>query len=218
MIHLIPVPLSILLITVYTIARTGYKMNLVRFLQPLMSLLVILIALLSFTGDNVNPGYTWWITSALIVAFITDIFHIDMRKDNILIIGIAGFSIAYLIYPIAITVYNGFHWQDILTAIPLLAIIIITMKFLWKGLGNFRIPAMIYSLICPLMVNRAVSTFFGTVFTPLQAVMLTLGTFMVYLADMEYGFHRFYKPRKFLFGHILYGCGQLLIALSCSYF
>jgi uncharacterized membrane protein YhhN len=218
MIHLIPVPFSLILITIYTIARTRFKMNQVRVLQPLMSLLVISIAMLSFSQDSVNSGYTWLIIAALTVAFISDIFHIDMRKDNVLIIGIIGFSIAYLIYPIAFTLYNGFFIQDILTAVPLLLIFIFTTKKFWKGMGSFRFPALIYSLICPFMVNRAASTFFGTGFTLTQSIMLTTGTLMLYLGDLEYGFHRFHKPRKFLFGHIFYGLGQVLIALSCSYF
>jgi uncharacterized membrane protein YhhN len=218
MYYLIPLPVSLILITLYTIARTKYDMSRTRILQPLMSLNVIIIALLSLAGDNVNTGYTLLITAALIVAFVSDIFHIDMRKDNVLIIGIVGFSIAYSIYPITFTIYNGFHWQDLLTAIPLMFLYGISVKLLWKPLGSLRPFALIYCLVCPIMVHRAASTFFGTAFTPLQAVMITAGTLMLYLGDLEYAYHRFIKPRNFLFGHICYGLGQLLIALSCSLF
>ena len=218
MYYLLPVPISLVLITLYTISRTKYDMSKTRILQPLMSLNVIIIALLSFTVENVNSGYTLLITMALIVSFISDIFHIDMRKDNVLIIGIIGFTIAYSIYPITFTIYNGFHWQDLLTAIPLLALYAYSVKVLWKPLGSLRPFALIYCLVCPIMVHRAASTLFGTAFTPLQAVMITVATLMLYLGDLEYAFHRFIKPRNFLFGHICYGVGQLLIALSCSLF
>lgn len=218
MYHLIPVPVSLVLIVFYTLARTKFDMARTRILQPLMSFTVIIVALLSLTGSDVNRGYTLLITSALVVAFVSDIFHIDMRKDNVLIIGIIGFSIAYSIYPVAFTIYNGFHREDIITAIPLLILYGASLRALWKHLGSLRIPAMIYCLVCPVMVHRAVSTFFGSAFTPVQAVMISAGTLMLYLGDLEYAFHRFIKPRKFLFGHICYGLGQLLVALSCSYF
>ncbi|MBN2051714.1 MAG: lysoplasmalogenase [Spirochaetales bacterium] len=218
MYHLIPVPFSIVLIVLYTIARTRFDMEKTKILQPLMSFLVIIIALLSLTTPNVNRGYTILITAALIVAFVSDIFHIDMRKDNVLIIGIIGFSIAYSIYPVAFTIYNGFHWQDIITAVPLVMLYAFSLKKLWNHLGSLRVPALIYCLICPVMVHRAVSTFFGDAFTTAQAVILSAATLMLYLGDLEYAVHRFLKPRKFLFGHICYGLGQLLVALSCSYF
>jgi uncharacterized membrane protein YhhN len=218
MYHLIPIPLNLLLITLYTIARTRFDMNKTRILQPLMSFFVIPVALLSFTTLGVVPGYTLIITAALVVAFVTDLFHIDMRKDNVLIIGIIGFSLAYSIYPVAFSIYNGFHWQDLVTMIPLLILYLFSIRKLWKHLGNLRIPALIYCLICPVMVHRAFSTFFGSFFSPLQAGMISIGTLLLYLGDLEYAFHRFLKPRNFLFGHICYGFGQLLIALSCSYF
>jgi len=52
------------------------------------------------------------------------------------------------------------------------------------------------------------------VFTFPQALLLSLGTVMLYLGDLEFGIHRFRRPRRFKFGPRLYGGGQLLVALG----
>lgn len=218
MISLIPVPISIILIVIYTAARTRYDMAKTRIIQPMMSFLVIIIALLSLLRPDYNLTYTLIIAAALTAAFITDILHIDMRKDNVLLIGIIGFSIAYSLYPLAFTLTGGFHRQDLITAVPLLLLYLYSIKRLWKPLGTLRVPALIYCLVCPVMVHRGFSTFFSAAFSPLQSSLIAAGTLMLYLGDLEYAFHRFIKPRKFLFGHLCYGFGQLFIALSCSLF
>jgi uncharacterized membrane protein YhhN len=92
------------------------------------------------------------------------------------------------------------------------------MRVYWQGLGNFKIPVLIYGLVMPFMVTRAISTLFGNSFSTLSAVLVSLGSFMLFLGDVEYGMHRFCSPIKFSIGPILYAGGQLLIALSCSYF
>jgi uncharacterized membrane protein YhhN len=85
-------------------------------------------------------------------------------------------------------------------------------------LGNFRVPVLVYGLVMPFMVTRAISTLFGTGFSLVSALLVTIGCAMLFLGDIEYGMHRFRKPLKFFFGPICYAGGQLLIALSCSYF
>ena len=216
--HLIPVPFSIIVIVLYTISRTRYNMKMTQILQPLMTALAVVIGILSFFSSNVVPGFSGWIVAGLVASLIADLMHIDMRKDNILMIGIIGFTVAYLIYPIGITVYNGFHSQDIIVGLALFLIYLWTIRKFWPAVGGFRIPIIIYALVCPFMVSRAVSTFFGDTFSLTQAVMLSVATSALYIGDLEYGFHRFIKERKFLFGHLCYGFGQVLMALSPSYF
>ncbi len=216
--HLLPLPLSVIAIILYTIARSRFQMERVKILQPSMTALALLIAILSLLHPDAITGYSLWIIAGLAVSLGTDLLHIDMRRDNILMIGIVGFSVAYMIYPIGITVYNGFHPQDIIVGSVLLVAYIATIAYFWKSVKGFRIPVIVYSFVCPFMVSRAISTFFGDTFSITQAVMLTVGTSLLYIGDLEYGVHRFKKELPFLFGHICYGVGQVLIALSPSYF
>jgi hypothetical protein len=69
------------------------------------------------------------------------------------------------------------------------------------------------------MVNRAISTFFGDAFTTTQAWLISLGAISFMFSDIVLAVNRFHHPmekhRLSLFPYFL---GQLLIALSPSYF
>jgi uncharacterized membrane protein YhhN len=215
---LIPVPIYVALIVLYMIARNRNDLKKTTIIQPTLTFLALIIAGLSFLSPQSDHTYTIWILVGLGLCFLADIFNIDMTNDKILYAAIAVFVIAYLEYAITFTRFNGWHWQDILVAVIFVLIYIFLMRLYWKGLGNFKIPIMIYGLVMPFMVTRAISTLFGTAFSTISAILVTVGCTMLFLGDVEYGVHRFRKPLKFFLGPICYAGGQLLIALSCSYF
>jgi uncharacterized membrane protein YhhN len=215
---LIPVPIYVALIVLYMIARNRNDLKKTTIIQLILTFLALVIAGLSFLSPQGNHSYTAWIMVGLGLCFLADIFNIDMTNDKILYAAIAVFVIAYLENAITFTRFNGWHWQDILVAVIFVLIYIFLMRLYWKGLGNFKVPIMIYGLVIPFMVTRAISTLFGTAFSTISAILVTIGCSMLFLGDVEYGMHRFRKPLKFFLGPICYAGGQLLIALSCSYF
>ena len=215
---LIPVPIYLVLIVLYMLARNRNDLKKTTVIQPVLTFLALIIAALSFFSPAADKGYTTWILVGLGLCFLADIFNIDMTNDRILYAAIGVFVIAYLEYALTFTRFNGFHWQDLLVAGVFLLVYVFLMRLYWKGLGNFRIPILVYGLVMPFMVTRAISTLFSSSFSTVSAVLVTLGCTMLFLGDMEYGMHRFRKPLKFFFGPICYAGGQLLIALSCSYF
>lgn len=217
--HLIPVPLNIILIIIYLIARNRENLKLTAIIQPLTTFLSLLIAGLTLLNPQTNSSYTTWILIGLGLCFVADIFNIDMNNDKIFIAGILFFIVAYLEYALVFTVFNqGFHRHDILTGVLFLLIYILLMVIYWKKLGKYKLPVMIYGLILPFMVTRAISTLSAGVFPLTAAVLITAGSIMIFLGDVEYGMQRFYKPGKFTVGPICYAGGQLLIALSCAWF
>ena len=216
--NLIPVPISLTLIVFYMIARNGNDLKKTAFIQPTATLVAIIIAALSFFSSYSNHEYTIWILAGMGLCFLADIFNIDMNNDKILYAAIGVFILAYLEYAITFTKFNGFHWQDWIVGVVFLGIYIFLMSYYWNGLGNFKIPILIYGLFMPFMVTRAISTFFGDAFSLLSAILVFAGSTLLFLGDMEYGIHRFRHPLKFFLGPICYEGGQLLIALSCSYF
>jgi uncharacterized membrane protein YhhN len=216
--HLIPVPLYLALIVLYMIARNHNDLKKTAVIQPSATFLAIVIAGLSFLSPFANNGYTVWILVGLGLCFLADIFNIDMTNDKILYAAIGVFMIAYLEYALTFIHFNGFHWQDFIVGAVFILIYAGLMSLYWKRLGNFKIPVLIYGLVMPFMVTRAISTLFGSTFSILSAVLVTVGCIMLFLGDVEYGIHRFRKPIRFSFGPICYAGGQLLIALSCSYF
>ena len=215
---LLPVPVYLVLIVLYMIARNRNDLKKTTFIQPTATFLALVIAALSFFSPAADKGYTGWILVGLGLCFLADIFNIDMTNDRILYAAIGVFVIAYLEYAMTFTRYSGFHWQDIIVGGVFLLIYVFLMRLYWKGLGNFKVPVLIYGLAMPFMVTRAISTLFGTSFSIVSAILVTIGCTMLFLGDVEYGLHRFRNPLKFFFGPICYAGGQLLIALSCAYF
>jgi uncharacterized membrane protein YhhN len=217
-IPLIPVPVYLVLIGFYLLARNRNDLKRTTIIQPTLTFLALVIAGLSFFSPQADGGYTTWILVGLGLCFLADIFNIDMTNDKILYAAIAVFVVAYLEYAVTFTRFNGFQRQDLLVGGAFLLIYILLMILYWKGLGNFKIPVLIYGLVMPFMVTRAISTLFGTGFSVVSAILVTAGSALLFLGDMEYGMHRFRKPLKFFLGPICYAGGQLLIALSCTYF
>jgi uncharacterized membrane protein YhhN len=215
---LIPIPIYIALVVFYMIARNRNDLKKTSLIQPALTFLALTIAGLSFLSPRALPSYTTWILIGLGLCFLADIFNIDMTNDRILYAAIAVFVIAYLEYAITFTRFNGFHRQDLLVGAVFILIYIGLMRLYWNGLGTFKIPILIYGLVMPFMVTRAISTLFGSGFSIASGVLVTLGCMLIFMGDVEYGMHRFRKPVKFFFGPICYAGGQALIALSCSYF
>ena len=83
------------------------------------------------------------------------------------------------------------------------------MSYLWPHLGSMRIPGMIYGLVLPFVVTRAVSTFFGDKVSRTQAIFLTIGTAMLYIGDVEFALHTYTKGVPMLFGPFLYSADSL---------
>ena len=217
--YFIPVFLNILMIGIYLLARNRQNLKLTAIIQPLTTLLSIIVASLSFLNPQVNHNYAIWILIGLGLCFVADIFNIDMNNDKIFYAGIAVFILAYLEYAVTYTVFNrGFHRQDILVGIVFILLYVLLMRLYWKGLGKYKLPVMIYGLFMPFMVTRAISTLTGGSFPTIVAVLIVAGSLMLFLGDVEYGIQRFYKPGKFTIGPICYAGGQLLIALSCTFF
>lgn len=216
--HLLPVPLSIGLISAYMVARNRNDLKRTAIIQPLTTLVSLAIIGLSFFSPRANPQYSLWILVGMAACFLADIFNIDMTNDKILYAAIAVFVIAYLEYAVAFTRFSGFQPEDGWVGIIFLLIYIFLMRLYWNKLGNFRIPVLIYGLVMPFMVTRAISALFGDTFSTFSAVLVTLGSLMLFAGDVEYGIHRFRTPVKFSIGPICYAGGQLLIALSCAYF
>jgi len=217
--YYIIVPINIVLIIVYLIARNRENLKLTAIIQPLTTFLSLAIAASSLFNPASNSSYTIWILIGIGLCFAADIFNIDMNNDKIFITGIIFFMVAYLEYAATFTIFNkGFQRQDILVGIIFIAIYLLLMRLYWKNLGQYKLPIMIYGLILPFMVTRAISTIFGGSFPMTSAILISVGSLMLFLGDVEYGMHRFYKPSKFVIGPICYAGGQLLIALSCATF
>jgi uncharacterized membrane protein YhhN len=214
------IPLPFLLVTVVLLVRAESKGNQgqIYILKPLSTLLVIAVAALSFLTPGAQPPYTIWVLLGLFLSLGGDV-ALMFQSDRAFRSGLVLFLLAHIVYSIAFTLPNGFHPQDLLTGVGLLVLAVAIYRYLLPGLGKMKGPVLLYIVIISFMVNRAMSTFFGEAFTTTQAWLISLGAILFMASDLVLAVNRFRHPFEAnRLGLFLYYGGQLLIALSPSYF
>jgi uncharacterized membrane protein YhhN len=223
--HLIPVPFILVTIGLYVVARAKNDLKRVAVVQPVGTILAVAVCALSLLSPHAVIGFTAFILVGLILSLVGDFLNVDMTSQKVVMVGLVIFVFAYLVYAVGMAFYNGFHGADVIVAGILLIILCALMAYLWADLGPMKIPFVIYGVILCIMVNRAVSTFFGDAFSTTQAVLLTAGTLMIFFGDMLFAITSYKKPSSpplavtlNLAGPGMYAGAQLLIALAPSYF
>jgi uncharacterized membrane protein YhhN len=217
-VHLILIPVIAVTATLTVWAQFRHDDRQVYLWKPLSTILVIAIALLSFTQPEVRPAFTWWVTAGLILSLGGDV-ALMFKSSRAFLVGLILFLLAHVMYAIGFTLFNGFHPQDLVTAVVLVAIGIPIYLYLRPGLGRLHGPVVLYLLVILIMVHRALSTFFGDTFTTTQAWLLSLGAILFLLSDLILAVDRFRHPFELSRLRLhLYYAGQILIALAPHYF
>lgn len=188
--------------------------------KPISTLLVILIAALSFLAEGHRPGYTLGLLGGLLLSLGGDVALMFKEQRSAFTIGLVLFLLAHVAYSIVFTVPNGFHAGDWASGAAIGLVAAGAFAYLRPGLGSMKVPVAAYVLVISFMVNRAVSSFFGDAFTPLQAVLISLGAVLFWLSDLFLAVDRFRVRLRSapLIVLLLYYSGQTLIALSASLF
>ena len=219
MLHLALIPVIAVTVTLKVWADFRGDQRQVYLWKPLSSVLVIVVALLSLGQPNAIPAFTWWVTAGLVLSLGGDVALMFKSKSRMFLIGLVLFLLAHVVYAIAFTAWNGFHPQDLISGAVLLAVAVAVFLYLRPGLGRMQGPVLFYVVVICFMVNRAISTFFGETFTLTQAWLLSVGAVLFWLSDLVLAVNRFRHPFEAnRLGLFLYYGGQLLIALSPSYF
>jgi len=208
------IPLNLVAIGLYMRARIQGDLARVIIYQPGAVILSFSIAASSLWQADTNLAFTLVVLSGMGIALIGDFLNLDMENPNVVLRGLIIAVVAYLSYGIGVTVINGFHPQDLTVGAPLLIFYVVLMRYLWPDLGDMRIPALFYGLVLPFTFWRALSCFFGSELSTLQAAFLSLGTLSLWVGDIEFAIHTYKRRLSVMFGPILYAGGQLWIALS----
>jgi uncharacterized membrane protein YhhN len=218
MAHLSPIPFLLLTVPLLVRAELERNQGQIYVLKPLSTLLVIAVSLLSLVISSAQPNFTLWIALGLTLSLGGDV-ALMFESRRAFMIGLVLFLLTHVVYSLAFTVLNGFHAADIVTGAVLLGVGAAIFFYLRPGLGSMKVPVILYIFITCFMVNRAISTFFGDAFTTTQAWLISLGAISFMFSDIVLAVNRFHHPmekhRLSLFPYFL---GQLLIALSPSYF
>lgn len=224
--NLIPIPFFLLFMIGDMIGRKKNNLKMVRICQPMTTMMALLSAGLSFLGDT-QFTYTFWIMLGLGISTFADSILVNRDDKEAFIKGMALFLVAILIYGITWTRLSGFQTQDkIISMIILIVYIVIAIIFV-NGRGGVdgkpstkvTIGVLVYLLAFCFVISRAISTFYGDYFTTTQSVLFTIGIISFFSGDCQLGIYHF-TDKHFPMAQAppFYFIGQLLIALSCSYF
>ena len=218
MAHLIPVPFAIVSVILLIAAEFREQREKIYLWKPISTLLVIAVAALSLLRPAADPVYTGWLLLALLLSLVGDI-ALMFESERAFLIGLVGFLLAHVVYAVLFTVLSGFQSTDWISGAVMLAAAIAFYRLLWPHLGRMKLPVAVYTLIICFMLNRAFSTLLGDYFVPGQARILFSGALLFFVSDIILGLNRFGFPfRHHRISLAFYYSGQLLLALSASYF
>jgi uncharacterized membrane protein YhhN len=221
-------PIPFLALTVFLLIRAQFRLSAdsgrraaqwqVYVFKPLSTALVILVAALSFGAPGAEAGYTVGVLVGLILSLGGDV-ALMFPSAKAFLVGLVLFLLAHVAYAVVFTAFNGWHSNDLISGIVLLILAAVIYRYLEPGLGKMKGPVIGYMAIISLMVNRAISAFFGTAFTPTQAWLMALGAIAFWVSDLMLAVNRFRRPfERHHLSLVFYYGGQLLIALSPAYF
>ncbi|MCU0643637.1 MAG: lysoplasmalogenase, partial [bacterium] len=134
-------------------------------------------------------------------------------------IGLVLFLIAHIVYSAAFLIFNSFVLKDLVSAAVFLILAGIAYFYLYPGLGQMKIPVLLYVLIISFMLNRAIATCYGDFFNQTQALLIAGGAALFYISDLILAVNKFKKPLKYnRVSLAFYYAGQLCLASSTLFF
>lgn len=214
-------PIPVLAITVFFLIRAEMlkKGRQIYVWKPISTLLVIVVALLSFREPVQNRTYIAGVLVGLLLSFGGDVALMFQQDRRAFMVGLGLFLLAHVAYTVALTLLGRFSAWDLLSAAVLLAAALVFYPLIKPNLGSMRLPVIAYIVVISLMVSRALATLVSPVFSSGQAVMIALGAVLFYVSDMILASTRFWKRWRYhRLNLAFYYGGQLWIALAASYF
>jgi uncharacterized membrane protein YhhN len=231
---LIWLPIPFLLITLILLLRAEIRVPLdrrqVKIWKPLSTTLVILVCALSFTRDcgEYDTTYTLLILVGLLFSMAGDVLLI-FQSSRAFLGGLVAFLLAHVVY-IAAFIYLQSSLElglnlagEIVTALALALVgWAVYRYFSVNGLGAMRGPVIVYLIVISVMVHRAIGVALVYAGGAAQPALMVLGALLFYLSDAILAINRFryggYVPWGRISNLSTYYAGQLLIALSASFF
>jgi uncharacterized membrane protein YhhN len=184
-------------------------------LTPLVTIAIVCVVLLGMLKVRVTP-FAAWVFLALVFSLVGDTLLMIEESDHFTH-GLVFFLLAHLCYIGAFsTGYEFRSWQLILAGVQILAALAFGAR-IWKGLGAYRAPVVVYLSAITVMVFFACAAFAGGLTE--RAVLLSVGALLFALSDAALALNKFVVtiPHSTVLTWILYAPAQFLIALSCFF-
>jgi uncharacterized membrane protein YhhN len=233
-IMLLWIPIPILVITLTLLIRAEERLprdeRQVKLWKPLSTGLVILVCALSLTRPcgAYDTSYTLLILGGLTLSLVGDVLLIFQADPRAFLGGLVAFLSAHLLY-IAAFIYlqlslelrsNGMGEAIVAVGLGLAGSVV--YRYLSPGLGKLRLPVILYIAVISVMVHRALAVALVYTGPVTQPALMVAGASLFYLSDAILAINKFRfdgrLPRGRSWNLSTYYSGQLLIALSASFF
>jgi len=226
---LLPLPLLLLTFALLMRAeeRTPKDERQIWIWKPLSTCLIILTCLLSFTSDAYDTPYTLLVAAGLTLSLAGDVLLIPQDNPRAFLGGLVAFLLAHVVY-IAAFVYLQVSLElernvgEVVAAVVLALVGVAVYAYLRPGLGAMRGPVIAYIVVISAMVHRALAATLAYEGAATQPALIVAGAFLFYLSDAILAVNKFrlqgQMPHYRLWNLSTYYSGQLLIALSASFF
>ena len=212
-------PLICVAVLFLILAEFRHNRKQIYFIKPLSTLLVILMAIFSFLQPNHNITFSIIVLIGLLFCLGGDVALMFQENQKAFRSGLVLFLMGHVAYIFAFSLSSTITTLDIFTTLLLLSIGIGFYQLIKANLGKMRISVILYMVIISLMVNRAIAVGTNQSIANTQSVMIIVGAILFYVSDIILAANRFWKPwRCNRISLAFYYAGQMLIALSASYY
>jgi uncharacterized membrane protein YhhN len=210
--------------------RTPRDERQVKLWKPLSTVLVILVCALSLTR---SPGvydivYTLLIAGGLTLSLAGDVLLIPQNNPRAFLGGLVAFLLAHVLYVVAfvyVQISLGLRSSGMGEAIAAIGLAVVgsaVYHYFSAGLGKMRLPVILYVLVISVMVHRALAVALVYNGPATQPALMVGGGGLFYLSDAILAINKFrfdgQLPHYRRWNLSTYYAGQLLIALSASFF
>lgn len=195
-----------------------------RVIQPVTTIFILILAASGFALPGHFVPFILFIILGLTFSLVGDCNLIDFDDNTLFLISIGFYWAGLVTYSVMLSLWSDFPVINLVLFLVLaLGSALIIGLFLWKGLGNLKVPIIIYILTWCYLLSRSLALpFMGSdFFSSSQAWLIAVGTAIFFLGDVYLSFHQFNercKQKKRWLDVPLYCVGQSLIALSTSFF
>jgi uncharacterized membrane protein YhhN len=182
----------------------------------IMPMLILLYSLLIRRQWN---SFHRMIISAFVCSWLGDVtLQLQQFNDLFFMIGLCGFLVAQVLYLAAFFSTPGrnvLFFRKIYLLLPVVLYGIILLYFLYNGLGDMRIPVIIYAAVILTMLTAALNR--RKKVNRQSYILVLIGAVLFVLSDSMIAIDKFAYP--FLLSRIVimttYITAQYLIAVGC---
>ena len=213
---------TILSITTIILIKNEIAFNkkMIYFFKPLSTCIVIITLFLSFLpGGHYVQAYTLALFGGIFFSLCGDVSLMFPENPKAFRAGLGLFLVAHIIYGVVFTVFSPFTKNDFLSTGVILLVGVALYLYLYSGLGDMKIPVLLYVIIICFMLSRAVATFWGGYFSTTQAICISGGAGLFFISDIMLAINRF--KIEFHYNRVslaFYYSGQFLIIFSAGIF